>query len=106
MVGSAVKYMPVGNSQFAAVVYRRRVGDISLVVLKPVLYGAFVFNNLAGTYSHIAAVVYYLVPIMLQYLLCFHVLGIDHQSAGVAVQAVNDVCRTLLARLPEIVVKH
>ena len=42
---------------------------------------------------------------MLQYLFGLHILGIDHQSAGVTIQAMHHMRCTVLARLLEIVVQ-
>ena len=44
-------------------------------------------------------------PFVLEDLLGAHVLGIDHQSRGIAVQTVDDVGITLLSRFPEIAVE-
>ena len=43
---------------------------------------------------------------MLQNLFCLHILCIDHQSAGVTIQTMNHMSRTLLARLLEIIIQH
>ena len=45
-------------------------------------------------------------PVVLEDLLGLDVLGIDHEATGVAVEAVDHVGRTLLARLLEIIVEH
>ena len=45
-------------------------------------------------------------PIVLKYLLCFHILGIYHQSTGIAIQTMNDMSSTLLTRLLEIIIKY
>ena len=96
----------VGYGILPAVVHRTAVGNISLVVAQPVGYGTALLLHLARQQSYVATVIYYVVPIVFQPLLCVHVFGIYHQSAGVAVQPVHHVCRTLLSRLAEIVVEQ
>ena len=78
--GSAVENMIVGHGIFASVVYGRRVGDVSLAVLQPIGYSAVVVLHLATCHSYVAAVVDYLVPVVLKNLLGVNVLGVNHQS--------------------------
>ena len=106
VLGSAVENMIVGHSIFASVVYWRRVGDISLVVLQPIGYGAVVILHLATCHSYVAAVVDYLVPVVLKNLFGINILGVNHQSGCVAVETMHHVGTTLLMRLGKIVVEH
>ena len=96
----------VGYGILPAVVHRTAVGNVSLVVAQPVGYGTALLLHLARQQSHVATVIYYVVPRVFQPLLRIHIFGIYHQSAGVAVQPVHHVRRTLLSRLPEIVVEQ
>ena len=96
MLGGAAEHMEMADGQLATVVVWRRIGDVGLVVLQPVLYGALVLLHLTAEDGHVATVVDYLMPVVLKNLLGVDVLGIDHQSAGVAVEAMHDMSRTLL----------
>ena len=106
VLGGAVQHVEVGDGQLAAIVHGRGVCDVSLVVLQPTAQRAFVILHLAAHHGHVAAVVDQLVPRVFQYLLGVHILGIDHQAAGVAVKAVHHVGGAFLSRLAEIVVEH
>ena len=106
VLGSAVEYMIMRYGILAAIVHGRRVGDVSLVVLKPVGNSSVVVLHLSAHHSHISAVVHYLMPVVLQNLLCVDVLGINHQSACVAVETMHNMCAALLSRLVEIVVEQ
>ncbi len=102
----AVEHVVVGYGILASVVHWRRVGDVGFVVLEPVFYRSALFFHLATHHGNVSAVVHYVVPVVLQSLLCLHVLGVDHQSAGVAVKPVHHVGAALLVRLGEVVVQH
>jgi len=106
VVGGAAEHMKVGDGILPAVVHGRRIGDVGLVVFQPVGDGAFVVVHLARNNRHIAAVVDHMMPVVFENLLYLLTLGVDHQAAGVAVEAVDHMGRTLLARLLEVVVKH
>ena len=106
VLGSAVENMIVGHRIFASVVYWRRVGDISLVVLQPVGYGAVVILHFATCDSYVSAVVDYLVPVVLENLFGVNVLGVNHKSGCVAVETMHYVGTTLLMRLGKIVVEY
>ena len=105
MLRRAVEREEMGHGILAPVVDRRRIGEVGSIVFQPVGDGTLVILHLARKDSHIATVVDSLVPVALQQLLRLHILGVDEQSAGVAVQAVDDMGRTALLRLVEIVVE-
>ena len=65
VLGSPCQHMEVRHSQLAAIVSRRRVSDVCLVVLQPVTDGAVVVLHLAAHHSHVAAVIHRSVPVML-----------------------------------------
>lgn len=73
---------------------------------QPVGNGTILLLHLATYNSYITAVVNNLVPVVLQYLFCINVLSVDHKSACVAVESVNNVSAALLARLEEVVVEN
>ena len=98
--------MIMGNGIFTAIVDWRGIGDISLVVLKPVGDGAIILCHLTGTDCNISSVVYNIMPVVLQDLFRLHILGIDHQTTGIPVETMHHMGSTLLARLLEIVVEH
>lgn len=102
----AAKDAKVGYGEFPAIVNAAAVGEIGAVVLEPALQNALVALHHARQYGHISAVVNYVVPIVFQCQLCLLVLGINHQSAGVAVEAVNHVRLAVLATLAEVIVKY
>lgn len=104
--GCSVEHMIVSDSVFAAVVYRRAVSDISLVVLQPVGYRTLVVLHLTAQHGHVAAVEDNVVPVVLKNLLGLYVLGVNHQPTRVAVEAVHNMSRALLPRTAEVVVEH
>ena len=106
VLGRTVEDVEMGHGIFAAVVHGTGVGYVCAVVLKPVGYGTLVLDHLSAQHGNIPAVVDDIVPIPLQCHLRLHVLGIDHQSRGVAVEPVYDMCRTPLPAGLEIVVEH
>ena len=63
----------MGDGIFPSVVNGRRVGDIRAVVFQPVGYGAVVVFHLSRHDSHIASVIYYVVPVVFENLLRLHV---------------------------------
>ena len=102
----SVHHVEMSDSQFATIVVGRRIGHISLIVLQPVLNGAFVLLHLTGQYGDIATVVDHLMPVVLQQLLCIHILGVNHQSRSITVQTMYHMSRAILVRLLEIVVQN
>ena len=106
VVRGARQRVVMGDGILTAIIYRRAVGHVGLVVLQPVLDGTLVVLHLARADSHITAVVDDIVPVVLQNLLRLHILRIDHQSAGVAIQPMHHVGRTLLAALLEVIIEH
>lgn len=106
MFGRAVEHVEMGDGVFSTVIDGRRIGDVGLVVLQPVGNRTLVFGHFATDDGHIAAVIDDFVPIMLENLLGFHVLRINHQAARVAVEAMNDVGTAFLTGFLEIVVEH
>ena len=96
----------MGHGILAAIIDGRRIGDVGLVVLQPVGNGTLVLLHLSAEHGHVAAVIHHLVPVVLHQLLRIHVLGIDHQSAGVPVQTVHYVGGAVLAAFLEVVVEH
>ena len=78
VIRGAVQYVKMRNGQLTTIIYWRRIGNIGLVVLQPVLNGTVVLLHLARQYGNIATVIDYLVPVMLQHLLRLHILRIDH----------------------------
>ena len=102
----AGKDMIVGDSVLASVIVISAVGEISAVVLEPALYRALILLHDAREHSHVATVEDDVVPVGLEEQLRLLVLGIDHQSARIAVETMNDMSRTVLARLTEIVVEN
>lgn len=106
MLGSAGKRAEVGDGKFSAVVGGRGVSMESLVVFEIVGNRAFVFFHFARHHTDIAAIVDNAVPLVFEHLLGLHVLGINHQAAGVSVKAVHYVGIAFLAGLCEIVVKY
>ena len=97
--------MIMGNGIFAAIVDRRRIGYVGLIVFQPVLNRTVVLLNLSRANGYIATVVDDIMPVVLEDLLRLHIFCINHQAAGFAVETMHHVCRTLLARLFEIVVE-
>jgi len=106
MLGCARQGVEMRYRILAAVVYGRRKSHIRLVVLKPAAYRAALLYHLAAYHGYVSAVIYYLVPIVLKYLLRFHVFGVNHKSACVAVKPVHNVSPATLVALMEIIVKH
>ena len=102
----ACHHVVVGHGILTAIIHRRRIGHISLIVLQPVGHRTLIVLHLSGADGHIAAVIHDIVPVVLQNLLRLHVLRIHHQSAGVTVQTMHHVGGTLLTRLLKIVVEH
>ncbi len=90
---------------FPAIVNGRTEGEVCFVVLQPRFYGAFLAFHASGSQSHVAAVGDDCPPIVLQNLFGLNGLGVDKQSAGVAVEAVYHMGCAFLPALAEIVVK-
>ena len=65
MLSCAAEHMEMTDGQLAAIVEGRGLGDVGLVVLQPVLYGAFVLLHLAAEDGYVAAVIYNLMPVVL-----------------------------------------
>lgn len=106
MLSAAVERIEVGDGQFAVSLPLTAVGDIGPVLFEPAGDGALVLLHHAGEHCHVAAVIDRVVPVLFQFQLCFLILGIDHQSAGVAVEAVHHVSGTMLSGLLEVFVQH
>lgn len=96
----------MGYGKFAAIIYGRGVGEVGFVVLKPRGYGAVVLLHDSAEECYVAAVIDYVVPIVLENLLCLHVFGIDHESTCFAVETVDNMCAAVLATLYEVVVEY
>ena len=106
MLRRTVHHVEVRHRILPTVIHRRRIGHVGLVVLQPVRNRPLVVHHLTRADGHIPAVIDDIVPVVFEYLLRLHILGIDHQSAGITVQTVHDMRRTLLTRLLEIVIEH
>ena len=106
VTGSTCERVIVCYGIFAAVVDRRRKCNVGFVVFQPAGYGSAVAFHFAAHYCHITPVVDGLMPIVLKGLLDGHVFGVDHQTACVAVEAVDYMGRTPLMAFVEIIVKH
>ena len=89
----------------AAVVRGAAVGDEGLVVLQPAAHGAAFLLHLSAHHGHVSAVKDDAVPVLLQNALRLLCLGIHHQSAGLAVQAVHHMCRAFEVALLEVLVQ-
>ena len=98
--------MIVSDSIFAAIVRITAISNICLIVLQPVGYSSFIFLHLARHQSHIAAVVYVVMPVILQGKFGLLVLGINHQSAGITVESMHHMSLTVLTGFVEVVVEH
>ena len=106
MLGSALQCMKVGYCIFAAIVCFAGISNICLVVLQPVGNGSLVFLHLSGNQGNVSAVVYVVVPVILQRKLGLLVLGVNHQSRSVTVKTVNYVSLTVLAGLVEVIIQY
>ena len=106
MVNSAVHHMKMCHCILPTIVHGRRKSDISLVVLEPVSNGTICLLHLSAQHCHISSVIHYIVPVVLQDLFCFHILGIHHQSAGVSVKSVHHMSPAFLSALLEIIIQH
>ena len=106
MLSSTGDCMEVCHSIFATIVHRRRIGKVCFIVLQPTGNGAIIFLHLSADHSHISTIIHYLVPLMLQDLLCLNVLGIYHQSTGITVETMNHMCMTLLTGCMKIFIKY
>lgn len=106
MVPAAVERIEVGDSQLAITLPLTAVGNISPVLFEPTGDGALVLLHHAGEHCHVAAVINRVVPVLFQFQFCFLILGIDHQSAGVSVEAVHHVGGAMLSGLLEVFVQH
>ena len=98
--------MEMCHGILSAIIYRRRVCHIRLIVLEPVGNSTLVILHFATHHSHISAVVDDIVPLMLQSLLCLHILGIYHQTRSIAVETMDHMGCAALLGLTEIVVEH
>ena len=92
--------------KLSAVVGRRRIGDVGLVVLEPAFNNAFFWGNLSRCQGYIAPVGHDASPIVLKNLLGFYRFGVDQQTGSVAVEPMHHVCSAFLPRFPEIVVEN
>ena len=86
-------------------VFRRGVGDVGFVVLEPRLDGAVLAFHLASDNGDITAVEDDLVPVLFQDLGDLDALGVHHQAAGVAIEAVHGVGRAFEVALGEVLVE-
>ena len=102
----AMQHMEMGDGIFPAVVNRRAIGDVCFVVFQPVGNSAAFFNNFAREEGYVAAVVNYIVPVVLKRLLGLQVFGVNHETGGVAVEPVDDMGGASLPSLMEIVIEH
>ena len=98
--------MIMGDGILASVVIGRTVGEVRAVVLEPVLYCSLILFHDSREHGNVATVEDYVMPVGFEAQFRLLVLGIDHQSARVTVEAVDDMSRTVLACLSEIVVEH
>ena len=89
-VASVGGYAAVVRDGFlAAIVGGAAVGDVGLVVLQPGVDGAALLLHVATEDSHIAAVIDDVVPVGFEHPPNLHVLGVYHESAGVAVEPMH-----------------
>ena len=95
----------VGDGFLAAVVRGAAVGYVCLVVLEPRVNGAAFLLHLAAKHGNVSAVIDDIVPVLFEYLPYLQTLGINHQSACVAVEAVHDVGGTLEVTLAKVLVE-
>lgn len=106
VLSAAVERIEVGDGQFAVSLPLTAVGDIGPILFEPAGDGALVLLHHAREHCHVAAVIDRVVPVLFQFQLSLLILGIDHQSAGVAVEAVHHVSGTMLSGLLEVFVQH
>lgn len=106
VLSAAVERIEVGDSQLAVALPLTAVGDIGPVLFEPAGDGALVLLHHAGEHCHVAAVINRVVPVLFQFQFCFLILGIDHQAAGVSVEAVHHVGGAMLSGLLEVFVQH
>ena len=106
VLGGTCERMEMRHRILATIVDWRRIGDVGLIVFQPVGHRATILLHLSRHHCHIAAVVDDVVPLMLQALFGIHVLRIDHQSTGVAVESVHHMRAAALVSLLEIIVEH
>ena len=106
VVGVAAQGAIVRAGKLSAVVCRRRIGDVGLIVFEPAFDNTFFLAHFARHQSNIAAIGDNATPVVFENLLGFDGFGIDQKSGSVAIEAVHHVCRTFLARFPEIIVEN
>ena len=95
----------VRDGQFATVIHRRGHGD-ELAVREVASHGAPFLLHLSDQHGTVSSVEDPPLPVVLHNLGSLNTLGIDHQSAGVLVEAVNAVCVALEVAALEILVEH
>ena len=78
MVYRAVDGKEMGYGIFSAIIHRRTVGNIRLIVLQPIGYRTLIVCHLTAQHSNIPTIVHYVMPIVFQQLLRLHILSIDH----------------------------
>ena len=101
----ADEHLIMGDGIFAPVVGGTGIGDKHLVVFKPRLHGAFARVQTSFHHGHIAAVIDFLFPVLLERHGDLLVFGEEHQPGGVAVETVDGVGPATLLGGGEIVVQ-
>lgn len=101
----ANQHLVMGHGVFPAVVNGAGVSDEGFVVFEPRLHGARAGFQPAFHDGHVAAVIHFLLPVLLEHHGDLLVFGEEHQSRGIAVEAVDGVGPAALLGGGEILVE-